>query len=221
MEKDSLGLIETSGLVAAIEAADAGSKAANVSFRGYQRARAGLITVFFLGDVAAVRAAVTAGSAAAKRVGTVISVHVIARPDRQLHGVANAAKPIETLAPSPTLESTVTELPRTKTAEVAPAADGLVVAEDIAASRAGCEVAELPQAEIVPVQCSSQVCEKPAIEERLHQDQPEIEMASNYAGGNGHRPIEEEAGEEALVATRGFSGHKKEKVRKPRSKRKA
>ena len=49
MERDSLGLIETSGLVAAIEAADAGSKAANVSFRGYERARAGLITVVFLG----------------------------------------------------------------------------------------------------------------------------------------------------------------------------
>ncbi len=47
MERDSLGLIETSGLVAAIEAADAGSKAANVTFRGYQRARAGLITVVF------------------------------------------------------------------------------------------------------------------------------------------------------------------------------
>ena len=85
MEKESLGLIETLGLVAAIEAADAGSKAANVTLRGYERARAGLITVVFAGDVAAVRAAVSAAAAAAKRVGTVVSVHVIARPDSQLH----------------------------------------------------------------------------------------------------------------------------------------
>ncbi len=67
MEKESLGMIETLGFVPAIEAADAGSKAANVTFRGYERARAGLITVVFVGDVAAVRAAVTAGSAAARR----------------------------------------------------------------------------------------------------------------------------------------------------------
>src|SRR5437763_1647523 len=85
MEKESLGLVETLGFVAAIEAADAGSKAANVSLRGYEQARAGLITVMFVGDVAAVRAAVSAGAAAARRVGEVVSVHVIARPDHQLH----------------------------------------------------------------------------------------------------------------------------------------
>ena len=66
MEKESLGLIETVGLIPAIEAADAGSKAANVVFRGMERARGGLITVMFVGDVAAVRAAVTAGAVAAR-----------------------------------------------------------------------------------------------------------------------------------------------------------
>jgi ethanolamine utilization protein EutM len=92
MQNDSLGLIETLGLVPAIEAADAGSKAANVVFRGYGRARAGLIIVVFAGDVAAVRAAVSAGSAAARRVGTVVSVHVIARPDRQVHVSSNGSR---------------------------------------------------------------------------------------------------------------------------------
>jgi microcompartment protein CcmL/EutN len=91
MDNESLGLIETMGLVPAIEAADAGSKAANVIFRGYQRGRAGLITVSFLGDVSAVGTAVNAGAAAAKRVGTVVSVHVIARPDRQLHVSSNGS----------------------------------------------------------------------------------------------------------------------------------
>jgi hypothetical protein len=84
MEKGSLGLIETWGYVPAIEAADAGSKAANVTLLGYEEVRAGLVTVKFVGDVAAVRAAVTAGAAAAGKVGKVVSVHVIPRPDRQL-----------------------------------------------------------------------------------------------------------------------------------------
>ena len=84
MKKQSLGLIETWGYVPAIEAADAGTKAADVTLLGYERARAGLITVKFIGDVAAVKAAVTAGSAAAEKVGKVVAVHVIPRPDRQL-----------------------------------------------------------------------------------------------------------------------------------------
>jgi len=84
MKKQSLGLIETWGYVPAIEAADAGTKAADVTLLGYERARTGLITVKFVGDVAAVKAAVTAGSAAAEKVGKVVAVHVIPRPDRQL-----------------------------------------------------------------------------------------------------------------------------------------
>lgn len=85
---DALGLIETRGLVGAIEAADAGAKAANVRLLGTERADAGLVTVKFLGDVAAVKAAVDAGGAAAQRVGQLIAVHVIPRPHDDLGLVA-------------------------------------------------------------------------------------------------------------------------------------
>jgi len=77
----ALGLIETRGLVGAIEAADAAVKAADVTLIGRERAEAGLITIKLRGDVAAVRAAVDAGAAAAQRVGELVSVHVIPRPD--------------------------------------------------------------------------------------------------------------------------------------------
>jgi microcompartment protein CcmL/EutN len=84
MARHSLGLIETRGLVPAIEAADAAAKAARVVFFGYERAGAGLVTVMLAGDVGAVRAAVDAGKAAAQRVGKVVSTHVIPRPDEQV-----------------------------------------------------------------------------------------------------------------------------------------
>ena len=80
----ALGLVETKGLVGAIEAADAGLKAADVRLLGSERADAGLVTVMFGGDVAAVRAAVDAGAAAAERVGQLISAHVIPRPHAAL-----------------------------------------------------------------------------------------------------------------------------------------
>lgn len=84
MKSASLGLIETWGWVPAIVAADAASKAAVASLLGYELAGAGLVTVKVAGDVAAVQAAVSAGAAAAERVGKVVSVHVIPRPDHQL-----------------------------------------------------------------------------------------------------------------------------------------
>ena len=77
----ALGLIETRGLVGAIEAADAATKAADVQLIGKERADAGLMTIKLRGDVAAVRAAVDAGAAAAQRVGELVSSHVIPRPD--------------------------------------------------------------------------------------------------------------------------------------------
>jgi ethanolamine utilization protein EutM len=80
----ALGLIETRGLVGAIEAADAGIKAADVTLVGREYADAGLVTVAFRGDTAAVKAAVDAGGAAAERVGQLVSVHVIPQPDDQL-----------------------------------------------------------------------------------------------------------------------------------------
>jgi ethanolamine utilization protein EutM len=78
--EQALGLIETRGLVGAIEAADAGVKAAPVKLLGTERTDPALITVLFSGDVAAVKAAVDAGAAAAERVGELVSVHVIPRP---------------------------------------------------------------------------------------------------------------------------------------------
>ena len=76
----ALGLIETRGLVGAIEAADAMVKAANVTLIGKEHVGGGLVTVMVRGDVGAVKAATDAGAAAAQRVGELISVHVIPRP---------------------------------------------------------------------------------------------------------------------------------------------
>lgn len=80
MSQEALGLIETKGLVACIEAADSMVKAANVSLIGYEKIGAGLVTVMVRGDVGAVKAATDAGAASASRVGEVISIHIIPRP---------------------------------------------------------------------------------------------------------------------------------------------
>jgi ethanolamine utilization protein EutM len=81
---DALGMIETKGLVALIEAADAMVKAAKVTLVGYEKIGAAYVTAIVRGDVAAVKAATDAGAAAAARVGEVISVHVIPRPHDNL-----------------------------------------------------------------------------------------------------------------------------------------
>ena len=80
MSQDALGMVETKGLIGAIEAADSMVKSANVSLVGYEKIGSGLVTVMVRGDVGAVKAATDAGAAAAKKVGEVISVHVIPRP---------------------------------------------------------------------------------------------------------------------------------------------
>ena len=80
MQMEALGMIETKGLVGAIEAADAMVKAANVHLVGKELVGGGLVTIVVRGDVGAVKAATDAGAAAAKRVGELISVHVIPRP---------------------------------------------------------------------------------------------------------------------------------------------
>lgn len=80
----ALGMIETKGLVALIEAGDAALKAANVQLLGWQKIGSGYVSVLVLGDVAAVKAAVDAGSAAASKVGEVLSVQVIPRPHGDL-----------------------------------------------------------------------------------------------------------------------------------------
>ncbi len=84
---NALGMIETHGLVGAIEAADAMVKAANVTLLGKTHVGAGLVTVMVTGDVGAVKAATDAGASAAERVGELISVHVIARPAKDVAGI--------------------------------------------------------------------------------------------------------------------------------------
>ena len=79
-EHEALGMVETKGLIGAIEAADAMTKSANVVLIGYEKIGSGLVTVMVRGDVGAVKAAVDAGASAAERVGEVVSQHVIPRP---------------------------------------------------------------------------------------------------------------------------------------------
>ena len=80
---EALGMVETKGLTAAIEAADAMVKAANVVLQGKEYIGAGFVLVTVRGDVGAVKAATDAGAAAARRVGELVSVHVIARPHEE------------------------------------------------------------------------------------------------------------------------------------------
>ena len=80
MQQEALGMVETKGLVSAIEAADTMVKSANVTLVGYEKIGSGLVTVMVRGDVGAVKAATDAGSAAASKVGELVSVHVIPRP---------------------------------------------------------------------------------------------------------------------------------------------
>ena len=77
---EALGMIETKGLVGAIEAADAMTKSANVELIGYEKIGSGLVTVMVRGDVGAVKASVDAGAVAAEKVGEIVSKHVIPRP---------------------------------------------------------------------------------------------------------------------------------------------
>ena len=77
---EALGMIETKGLVGAIEAADAMRKSANVELIGYEKIGSGLVTVMVRGDVGAVKASVDAGAVAAEKVGEIVSKHVIPRP---------------------------------------------------------------------------------------------------------------------------------------------
>ena len=80
MQREALGMVETKGLVGAIEAADATVKSANVALVCYEKIGTALVTVMVRGDVGAVKASVDAGSIAAEKVGTVVSSHVIPRP---------------------------------------------------------------------------------------------------------------------------------------------
>ena len=87
MNTNSLGMIETKGLIGAIEAADAMVKSANVQLVGKEQVGGGLVTVMVRGDVGAVKAATDAGAAAAEKVGELVSVHVIARPHTEVDNI--------------------------------------------------------------------------------------------------------------------------------------
>ena len=90
---EALGMIETKGFIALIEAVDAMMKAANVKFLGWDKVGSGLVSAFVSGDVAAVKAATDAGAAAAGRIGQVMSVQVIARPHDDLYKVLKINTP--------------------------------------------------------------------------------------------------------------------------------
>jgi ethanolamine utilization protein EutM len=92
MANDALGMIETRGLIGAIEAADAMVKTANVNLIAKEYIGAGFVTVLARGDVGAIKAAVDAGAAAARRVGELVSVHVIPRPHAEVERVLPKAK---------------------------------------------------------------------------------------------------------------------------------
>ena len=87
MALEALGMVETRGLVAAIEAADAMCKAANVTLVGTEKIGSGLVTVMVRGDVGAVKAAVEAGESAASRLGELVATHVIPRPHADVENI--------------------------------------------------------------------------------------------------------------------------------------
>ena len=90
MQKEALGMVETRGLIGAIEAADAMVKAANVVLIGSEKIGSGLVTVMVRGDVGAVKAAVDAGACAAEKVGEIVSQHVIPRPHTDVEKILPA-----------------------------------------------------------------------------------------------------------------------------------
>ena len=92
MEKQALGMVETKGLIGAIEAADSMVKAANVHLIGKEQIGSGLVTVMVRGDVGAVKASVDAGTVAADKVGTVVSSHVIPRPHTDVEKILPVLK---------------------------------------------------------------------------------------------------------------------------------
>lgn len=92
MANQALGMIETKGLVSLLEASDAALKAADITMLGWEKIGSGLVTGFFAGDVAAIKAGVDAGAQAAGRVGEVIAVQVIPRPHEELSGLGDFLK---------------------------------------------------------------------------------------------------------------------------------
>jgi len=97
---DALGMVETRGLTSAIEAADAMAKAAAVTLLGHKRIGGGLVIILVSGDVGAVKAATDAGAEAARKIGELVSVHVIPRPDGEIESLIPHAPSAASLPPS-------------------------------------------------------------------------------------------------------------------------
>jgi microcompartment protein CcmL/EutN len=95
MADRALGMVETRGLIASIEAADAMVKAARVQLIGKEKVQGGLVTILIVGETAAVKSAVDAGAAAAKRVGELVSTHIIPRPDDQIDEIIEDLSTVE------------------------------------------------------------------------------------------------------------------------------
>jgi microcompartment protein CcmL/EutN len=114
--QQALGLVETRGLVASIEAADAMLKASKVRLASKEKVTAGLVTIVIVGDVAAVKASVDAGAAAAQRVGELVSVHVIPKPDDQIVDILpiGGEPPVEVVEKKQIEEKPVEEKPEIK-----------------------------------------------------------------------------------------------------------
>ncbi|MBB3071332.1 microcompartment protein CcmL/EutN [Paenibacillus baekrokdamisoli] len=108
----ALGMIETFGIPALIAAADAAAKTADVRVTSYEKVDAGIVTIYILGDVAAVKAAVEAGAAAATAVGKLLGSHVIARPDISLWSFVESLLPPDLRASSEEAEKGTDEPPR-------------------------------------------------------------------------------------------------------------
>jgi len=102
MADQALGMIETRGLVASIEAADAMVKAARVTLLGKEKVQGGLVTILVVGETAAVKSAIDAGAAAAQRVGELVSTHIIPRPDDQVGGILTGISATNTSKTQPT-----------------------------------------------------------------------------------------------------------------------
>jgi ethanolamine utilization protein EutM len=142
----ALGLIETKGLVAAIESADAMLKAAEVSLLEKNIVGGGLVTIMITGDVAAVKAAVDAGAAAAGRVGEVLSIHVIPRPHQEIEGMMGAKTQDRSLETEPQEDfddSSAEKTPEKEIANSSPKTSGEIdreTADKIAAEKGLAEV---------------------------------------------------------------------------------
>ncbi len=95
MSDRALGMIETRGLIASIEAADAMVKAARVQLVGKEKVQGGLVTILIVGETAAVKSAIDAGAAAAQRVGELVSTHIIPRPDDQIDEMIGEVRAVE------------------------------------------------------------------------------------------------------------------------------